>query len=92
LSRFRQLALPTQGRAQYQKATSYLNNFKETIHRSHPGGIWICGWKGFARLADGDEVNIGGGASTSQADWNDCCAGFGGGAGDGGIYGDSGKS
>ncbi|MFQ6102205.1 MAG: hypothetical protein ACE5OS_13375, partial [Anaerolineae bacterium] len=38
----------------------------------------------FARLADGDEVNIGG-ASTSQADWNDCCAGFGG----GGIYDDN---
>ena len=78
---------------QYQKATSYLNNFKETIHRSHPGGTGICGWKGFSRLADGgDAGGDDGGASTSMADWNGCCAGFGVGAGNGGVYGDDGRS
>ena len=88
---------------QYQKATSYLNNFKETIHRSHPGGAGICGGKGFSRLTDGDPsassgqaASGGDGASTSLADWNGCCAGFGVGAGngggDGGVYGGSGRS
>ena len=50
----------------------------------------MCGWKGFFRLADGDDAD--GGVNTNRADWNGCCAGFGVGAGNGGIYGDSGRS
>jgi len=88
--------LPTQGRAQYQKATAYLNNFKETFTDPPPGGVGICGGKGFSRLTDGDDASGGDGASTSLADWNSCCAGFGVGAGnrggDGGVYGGNGRS
>jgi len=50
----------------------------------------------FSRLTGGDDASGGDGASTSLADWNGCCAGFGVGAGnsggDGGVYGGSGRS
>ena len=56
----------------------------------------MCGWKWFSRLADGDDAGGDDGASTSPADWNSCCAGFGVGAGNGGsnggVYGGSGRS
>ena len=91
-----------QRRAQSQKATRtvpvrpYLNNFIETIHRSRCGGAGICGRNGVSRLADGDDARCDDGASTSQAGWNGCGAGFGvgvvGGTADGNAYGESGGS
>ena len=71
---------------------SYLNNFIETIHRSHCGGTGVWRWQRFADSGDGDDdAKYGDGISTSRASWSCCCADFGVGAGGGGVCGDRGR-